>query len=128
MPLTAEAQAEAKLLMLSSHNILKPSHGGPIAVPELDMVLGPSYLTKTLPEHDADAQLLHKVYTHQNSDTSLFDEIRRKPWYHRPLRASGRNHRPRTVSGQLKLHDSVQLFFSRKMAGSANRFSPPSAE
>ena len=110
VPLTAEAQAEAKLLMLSSHNILKPSHGGPIAVPELDMVLGPSYLTKTLPEHDADAQLLHKVYTHQNSDTSLFDEIRRKPWYHR------RYAHPEEViaahgAGQLKLHDSVQLFF-----------------
>ena len=110
VPLTAEAQAEAKLLMLSSHNILKPSHGGPIAVPELDMVLGPSYLTKTLPEHDADAQLLHKVYTHQNSDTSLFDEIRSKPWYHR------RYAHPEEViaahgAGQLKLHDSVQLFF-----------------
>ena len=110
VPLTAEAQAEAKLLMLSSHNILKPSHGGPIAVPELDMVLGPSYLTKTLPEHDADAKLLHKVYTHQNSDTSLFDEIRRKPWYHR------RYAHPEEViaahgAGQLKLHDSVQLFF-----------------
>ena len=110
VPLTAEAQAEAKLLMLSSHNILKPSHGGPIAVPELDMVLGPSYLTKTLPEHDADAKLLHKVYTHQNSDTSLFDEIRSKPWYHR------RYAHPEEViaahgAGQLKLHDSVQLFF-----------------
>ena len=110
VPLTAEAQAEAKLLMLSSHNILKPSHGGPIAVPELDMVLGPSYLTKTLPEHDADAQLLHQVYTHQNSDPSLFDEIRRKPWYHR------RYAHPEEViaahgAGQLKLHDSVQLFF-----------------
>lgn len=110
VPLTAEAQAEAKLLMLSSHNILKPSHGGPIAVPELDMVLGPSYLTKTLPEHDADAQLLHEVYTTRNGNTTLFDEIRRKPWYHR------RYVHPEEViaahgAGQLKLHDSVQLFF-----------------
>ena len=110
VPLTAEAQAEAKLLMLSSHNILKPSHGGPIAVPELDMVLGPSYLTKTLPEHDADAQLLHEVYTTRNGDTTLFDEIRRKPWYHR------RYVHPEEViaahgAGHLKLHDSVQLFF-----------------
>ena len=59
VPLTVEAQAEAKLLMLSSHNILKPSHGDPVAVPELDMVLGPSFLTKVLPEHAADAALLH---------------------------------------------------------------------
>ena len=55
VPLTVEAQAEAKLLMLSSHNILKPSHGDPIAVPELDMVLGPSFLTKTLSGHAEDA-------------------------------------------------------------------------
>ena len=110
VPLTAEAQAEAKLLMLSSHNILKPSHGGPIAVPELDMVLGPSYLTKTLPEHDADAQLLHKVYTTRNGDATLLDEIRRKPWYHRRYA-----HMEEVIAahgaGQLKLHDSVQLFF-----------------
>ena len=110
VPLTAEAQAEAKLLMLSSHNILKPSHGGPIAVPELDMVLGPSYLTKTLPEHDADAQLLHQVYTTQNGDATLLDEIRRKPWYHRRYA-----HMEEVIAahgaGQLKLHDSVQLFF-----------------
>ena len=110
VPLTAEAQAEAKLLMLSSHNILKPSHGGPIAVPELDMVLGPSYLTKTLPEHDADAQLLHQVYTTRNGDATLLDEIRRKPWYHRRYA-----HMEEVIAahgaGQLKLHDSVQLFF-----------------
>ena len=110
VPLTAESQAEAKLLMLSSHNILKPSHGGPIAVPELDMVLGPSYLTKTLPEHAQDAELLHNAYATTNGDATLFDEIRSKPWYYRRythtdevLAAHG--------AGQLKLHDSVQLFF-----------------
>ena len=46
VPLTVEAQAEAKLLMLSSHNILKPSHGDPVAVPELDMVLGSEFPDK----------------------------------------------------------------------------------
>ena len=107
VPLTVEAQAEAKLLMLSSHNILKPPHGDPIAVPELDMVLGPSFLTKTLPEHAEDAALLHEAYT--TSDTSLFDEIRQKLWYHR------RYSHPEDVitahvAGQLKLHDSIQLF------------------
>ena len=70
VPLTVEAQAEAKLLMLSSHNILKPSHGRPIAVPELDMVLGPSFLTKTLPGHAEDAALLHEAYT--TGDAAVF--------------------------------------------------------
>ncbi|MEZ5171101.1 MAG: DNA-directed RNA polymerase subunit beta' [Acidimicrobiia bacterium] len=45
LPLSAEAQAEARLLMLSAHNILSPAHGRPIAVPSQDMVIGAYYLT-----------------------------------------------------------------------------------
>ncbi|MGI9017889.1 MAG: DNA-directed RNA polymerase subunit beta' [Euzebya sp.] len=45
LPLSAEAQAEARLLMLSSNNILSPAHGGPLATPTQDMVLGAYYLT-----------------------------------------------------------------------------------
>jgi DNA-directed RNA polymerase subunit beta' len=45
LPLSAEAQAEARLLMLSSNNILSPAHGEPLAVPTQDMVLGAYYLT-----------------------------------------------------------------------------------
>src|SRR5437762_2400907 len=45
LPLSVEAQAEARILMLSANNILSPAHGGPIAVPNQDMVLGIYYLT-----------------------------------------------------------------------------------
>jgi DNA-directed RNA polymerase subunit beta' len=45
VPLSAEAQAEARILMLSAHNILSPSNGRPIATPTQDMVLGCYYLT-----------------------------------------------------------------------------------
>src|SRR5207245_8956453 len=45
VPLSSEAQAEARVLMLSAHNILSPAHGRPIAVPTQDMVLGMYYLT-----------------------------------------------------------------------------------
>ncbi len=45
VPLSAEAQAEAMLLMLSSGNLLKPSDGKPVTVPSQDMVLGSYYLT-----------------------------------------------------------------------------------
>ncbi len=107
VPLTVEAQAEAKLLMLSSHNILKPSHGGPIAVPELDMVLGPSFLTKTLPGHAEDAALLHIAYT--TGDESAFDVLRDKPWYHRRY-AHPEEVITAHVAGQLKLHDTLQFF------------------
>ncbi len=107
VPLTVEAQAEAKLLMLSSHNILKPSHGSPIAVPELDMVLGPSFLTKTLTGHAEDAALLHEAYT--AGDASDFEAFRDKPWYHRRF-AHPEDVITAHAAGQLKLHDSVQLF------------------
>ena len=108
VPLTVESQAEAKLLMLSSHNILKPSHGDPIAVPELDMVLGPSFLTKELPTHAADAELLHTAYT--KSDPEAFDAIREKSWYHRRY-VHSEEVITAHAAGQLKLHDSLQLFF-----------------
>ena len=47
VPLSHDAALEAQLLMLSSHNILSPAHGGPIAVPTQDMVLGLYYMTKS---------------------------------------------------------------------------------
>ncbi len=45
LPLSAEAQAEARILMLSSNNILSPAHGQPLATPTQDMILGAYYLT-----------------------------------------------------------------------------------
>ena len=45
VPLSAEAQAEARLLMLSANNLLKPQDGMPVTVPSQDMVLGSYYLT-----------------------------------------------------------------------------------
>ncbi|HZD94485.1 MAG TPA: DNA-directed RNA polymerase subunit beta', partial [Candidatus Sulfotelmatobacter sp.] len=49
IPLSPEAQVEASVLMLSSHNILSPASGQPITVPTQDMVLGLYYLTKSKP-------------------------------------------------------------------------------
>ena len=48
LPLTPEAQAEARYLMLATNNLLKPQDGKPVAVPRLDMILGSYYLTMTL--------------------------------------------------------------------------------
>ncbi|HUZ80953.1 MAG TPA: DNA-directed RNA polymerase subunit beta', partial [Gaiellaceae bacterium] len=53
LPLSAEAQAEARILMLSSNNILSPASGRPLATPTQDMVLGIYYLTYA--EHDLNA-------------------------------------------------------------------------
>ena len=49
LPLSVEAQAESRFLMLSPNNLLKPSDGGPVAVPTQDMVLGIYYLTQERP-------------------------------------------------------------------------------
>jgi DNA-directed RNA polymerase subunit beta' len=49
LPLSSEAQAEARVLMLSAHNILSPAHGRPIAVPNQDIVIGAYYLTEVVP-------------------------------------------------------------------------------
>ena len=48
LPLSAEAQAEARILMLSANNILSPAHGRPIAIPTQDMVIGAYYLTEQI--------------------------------------------------------------------------------
>ena len=49
VPLSAEAQAEARILMLSANNLLRPQDGGPVTVPTQDMVLGSYYLTFDTP-------------------------------------------------------------------------------
>ena len=55
LPLSAEAQAEARILMLSSNNILKPADGRPVTMPTQDMVLGLYHLTTLVPSrHEAD--------------------------------------------------------------------------
>jgi len=56
LPLSAEAQAEARILMLSANNILSPAHGSPLATPTQDMVLGAYYLT-----YGPDASELAKI-------------------------------------------------------------------
>jgi DNA-directed RNA polymerase subunit beta' len=57
VPLSAEAQAEARVLMLSTNNILSPAHGRPIATPTQDMVLGLYYLTLAQNEDRKDEKI-----------------------------------------------------------------------
>ena len=57
VPLSAEAQAEARILMLSTNNILSPAHGRPIATPTQDMVLGLYYLTYGVNEDRKDEDI-----------------------------------------------------------------------
>ncbi len=52
VPLSAEAQTEARVLMLSANNLLRPQDGGPVTIPSQDMILGAYYLTYTRDEGD----------------------------------------------------------------------------
>ena len=113
VPLSIEARTEAKMLLLSSGNILKPSHGEPITVPELDMILGSSFLTKALPEHKQRAEQLHAAYSEElkDSDTeSAFAALEHELWAKRRYTSLDEVTHAHGC-GTLKLHDSVLLFF-----------------
>ncbi|OUQ29033.1 DNA-directed RNA polymerase subunit beta' [Lachnoclostridium sp. An131] len=61
LPLSVEAQAECRFLLLSPNNLLKPSDGGPVAVPSQDMVLGIYYLTQERPGSDGEGKAFKSV-------------------------------------------------------------------
>ncbi len=61
VPLSFEAQLEARLLMLSTNNLLVPSSGRPIAIPTQDMVIGCYYLTKTRPGVPGEGMIFHSA-------------------------------------------------------------------
>ena len=61
VPLSAEAQAEARFLMLAAGNLLKPSDGQPVAVPTQDMILGSYYLTLDKPGERGEGKVFRNV-------------------------------------------------------------------
>ena len=61
LPLSVEAQAECRFLLLSPNNLLKPSDGGPVAVPSQDMVLGIYYLTQERPGAKGEGKFFKSV-------------------------------------------------------------------
>ena len=105
VPITRAARIEARLRLLATRDIRKPANGKLITVPPREAVLGLNFLTKTLPEHTADAKVLHHAYTHR-----VFDTLQGKPWHYRRyvnLHEVVLAHE----AGKLKLHESIQLFF-----------------
>ncbi len=70
VPLSAEAQAEARLLMLAANNLLKPSDGKPVAVPTQDMILGSYYLTMDKDDEPGNG----KVFRDVDEATMAYDE------------------------------------------------------
>ena len=80
LPLSVEAQAECRFLLLSPNNLLKPSDGGPVAVPSQDMVLGIYYLTQERPgalgEGKAFKNLNEAILAYENKVITLHSRIK----------------------------------------------------
>ncbi len=80
LPLSVEAQAECRFLLLSPNNLLKPSDGGPVAVPSQDMVLGIYYLTQERPGYPGEGKAFHNVneaiLAYENSEITLQSKIK----------------------------------------------------
>ncbi|HMQ28684.1 MAG TPA: DNA-directed RNA polymerase subunit beta', partial [Acidimicrobiales bacterium] len=93
LPLSAEAQAESRVLMLSANNVLSPAHGRPLVTPTQDMVIGAYYLTELVGEVDP-------------SDRTRF---RRPGGDWQPVRAFRRLDEIERAyeSGELALHDPI---------------------
>ncbi len=89
VPLSAEAQAEARLLMLAANNLLKPSDGKPVAVPTQDMILGSYYLTMEKDDEPGNG----KVFRDVNEATMAYDE------------------------GDIGLHSSIKIRMTKEVNG-----------
>ncbi len=79
LPLSIEAQAECRFLLLSPNNLLKPSDGGPVAVPSQDMVLGIYYLTQEREDVVGTGHYYHNlneaILAYENQDCTLQSRI-----------------------------------------------------
>lgn len=80
LPLSVEAQAECRFMLLSPNNLLKPSDGGPVAVPSQDMVLGIYYLTQERPGVKGEGKIFKSVnealLAYENSIITLHSKIK----------------------------------------------------
>ncbi|CAK7065020.1 MAG: DNA-directed RNA polymerase subunit beta' [Enterocloster aldenensis] len=80
LPLSVEAQAECRFLLLSPNNLLKPSDGGPVAVPSQDMVLGIYYLTQERPGAKGEGMVFKNVneaiLAYENQEATLHSRVK----------------------------------------------------
>ena len=80
LPLSVEAQAECRFMLLSPNNLLKPSDGGPVAVPSQDMVLGIYYLTQERPGAAGEGKIFKSVneaiLAYENQAITLHSKIK----------------------------------------------------
>ena len=107
LPLSAEAQAECRFLLLSPNNLLKPSDGGPVAVPSQDMVLGIYYLTQERPgekgEGNSYKDMNEAILAYENGIITLHTKIH--------VRVTKKNSKGEEVAGMVET-TLGRLFFN----------------
>ncbi len=106
LPLSAEAQAECRFLLLSPNNLLKPSDGAPVAVPSQDMVLGIYYLTQQRDGEPGEGKAFkgidEAILAYENHDITLHSKIK--------VRVEAKNAAGKTVRGMIDTSMGRLLF------------------
>ncbi len=101
VPLSFEAQLEARLLMVSSNNILKPSDGRPIAEPSQDMVLGSYFLTKLPAGFEEELRVAGPK----------IDEVKARLWKHAPFHSSIAELEMALLHGTVEHQSAIEFWF-----------------
>jgi len=106
VPLSAEAQAEARYLMLSVNNLLKPQDGKPVTVPTQDMILGSYYLTMQIDGEAGEGKYFkdvdEAVMAYENGDIGLHAKIKV-----RITKPDGRNKMVETTAGRIIYNEGI---------------------
>ncbi|HNI35964.1 MAG TPA: DNA-directed RNA polymerase subunit beta', partial [Microthrixaceae bacterium] len=112
LPLSAEAQAEARVLMLSSNNVLSPAHGRPLVTPTQDMIIGAYYLTELVDGSTGEGRTFRTMEqverAYEAGDLSLHAKIyfRREDLLISPANGKAAEYEPTTAG---------RLFFNRAL-------------
>lgn len=103
VPLSAEAQAEARMLMLAANNLLKPSDGNPVAVPTQDMIIGSYYLTMVKEGEPGEPVVMTDENGNEYTKYSIFRDVDEAMMAYQ--------------SGDLGLHSECLIRFSKTEDG-----------
>ncbi len=109
LPLSSEAQAEARVLMLSANNVLSPAHGRPLVTPTQDMIIGAYYLTEVVNGAKGEGRVFRHLFeverAYENGDLALHAKIQ--------FRGDGRDGRDATLETT-----AGRIFFNRTLPDS----------
>ncbi|MFA5566004.1 MAG: DNA-directed RNA polymerase subunit beta' [Acidimicrobiia bacterium] len=111
LPLSAEAQAEARVLMLSANNVLSPAHGRPLVTPTQDMVIGAFYLTELVEGDKGEGKVFKHLHAleraYEAGEITLHAEIEWRDRRHAPIDEDGRVIGMKTTPGRVFFNEAL---------------------